>query len=370
MQILINHELIKFEDNLYVDNKKISFKEGKKVSVNKKVKYIVPGFLDQHIHGAGGVDTMDGSRESMDVMSNILVKEGTTGFLATTMTYDLNIVQDIVDNVKIMMNEVQGAKINGIHLEGPFISEKHIGAQNPNYVETPSVDKLKKINKSNLIKVVTYAPEEDVDFEFTKYLKQNKIVASIGHSDASCDCVNEAIESGLNSFTHFHNASTGHHHRNPGVVSSGLMNKEVNVELIVDGIHLNPTVVKLIYNIKGYENITLITDAMRAKSMNDGEYDLGGQKVYKKGREARLSDGTLAGSVLKMNEAVKNMISFSGCKVVEGFEMASYNVAKLLKLENIGEIKSGFDFNITMLDENFEIISTYVEGEKIYERGE
>ncbi len=371
MKILKDNELIEFNENIYVNNGKISFATGEKVIINPNAKYIVPGFIDQHIHGGGGADTMDNSDEALTKFAQTLPKEGTTSFLPTTMTYDLGVVKEVLAKIKKHVAGETEANIVGVHMEGPFISTDFIGAQNPVYQQDPNVEIFKLVNEENLIKVVTYAPELDENYELTKYLSKNNIVASVGHSGASTAVVNEAISHGLNNYTHFHNASTGHHHREPGVVTSGLMNKEVKVELIVDGIHVHPDVIKAVYKIKGYENVIIITDAMRAKGEPDGEYDLGGQVVIKKGNEARLDTGVLAGSVLEMNVAVKNMVKFSGCLPEEAFKMASYNVAKHLNLTTKGQITEGYDFDITVLDENYNVLQTFVSGKEAYnEKGE
>jgi N-acetylglucosamine-6-phosphate deacetylase len=370
MLILKNNELVEFDGNLFQKDGTISFVDGEKIKINEHAKYIVPGFVDQHIHGVANVDAMDNDETKLHVFSEALVKEGTTSFLPTTMTYDLGVVKEVITKVSKVASSVSGANIVGVHLEGPFLSPKFIGAQNPIYIQSPNVEMFKLVNVDDMIKLVTYAPEEDDNYEFTKYLAKNNIIASIGHSAATCHEANEAIANGASNFTHFHNASTGHHHRTPGVVTSGLENRDIKVELIVDGIHLHPDAVKATYKIKGYENIILITDSIRAKGCEDGIYDLGGQNVYKKGFEARLEDGTLAGSILEMNVGIKNMIEFSGCTPQEAFIMASFNPAKHLGLTTKGLIQEGYDCDITVLDENFNVLQTFVNGGNKYEKGE
>lgn len=364
MKILKENKLIDFDGKLFIDEGKISFNQGQEVKINTKVKYIVPGFIDMHIHGAAGCDVMDNSIESLKKMSSALVKEGTTSFLATTMTYDKDVVKQVIS--KCIDVNVEGAKILGVHVEGPFINEKFKGAQNGEYILKPNAKDLEYMDPNRFARAVTYAAELDDNYNLLNYLNENNIVSSVGHSGATAKQCNLAIENGLKSFTHFSNASTAHHHREPGVVTSGLTNKSTNVELIVDGIHVHPDAIKMIYNVKGFENITLITDSMSAKSMPDGNYELGGQKVIKKAMEARLENGVLAGSVLEMNIAIKNMIEFSGCSHEEAFIMASYNPAKLCSLSNVGKISQGYNFDVVMLDENFNIINTYVNGNLKY----
>lgn len=359
MQILKGFEFIDYDGSLKNLDGKISFEEGIEIEFDSRGKYIVPGFIDQHIHGAGNIDTMD--NRGIQEVSEVLLREGTTSFLPTTMTYDLDVVKDIIDTLAEYNGET-GANILGVHVEGPFIEGvKFIGAQNKQYVRNPNMEDLARLNETEFVKMVTYAPELDDDFAMTEYMRDHMIVGSIGHSGATMSEAESAIAHGACCFTHLHNACTGHHHREPGIVSAALANKEV-AELIVDGIHIHPDAVRMTYNVKGDDGIILITDAMRAKGMDDGEYDLGGQTVYKNGNEARLENGALAGSVLVMNEAVRNMHKFSRCSLAQAIKMASYNPAQNLGIENKGLIETSYDFDITVLDENLNVVETYVNG--------
>lgn len=367
------------KDNLFIDyqgdlkNNKgvISFEKGENINFSSKTKYIVPGFIDQHIHGGFGVDTMDNSVEALETFSKGLIAEGTTSFLPTTMTYEVDTLKSIHKKIYYLMKkDSPGSQIIGVHLEGPFINVDYKGAQNKKYVIEPNINIMSDLNQYKNIKVVTYAPEKDSDNEYIKYLANLEIKGQIGHSGATFSECDEAINEGATGFTHLHNASSVHHHREPGVVSSGLASKSAHVELIADGIHLHPDTLKTVYQIKGSDKIILITDAMRAKGMPDGEYDLGGQLVIKKGGEARLKTGELAGSVLQMNKAVRNMYKFSGCKLEEAFQMASKNVAQYLNLKNIGEIKEGYIFDVITLDEDFNVLDVFIKGEKKQYRGE
>lgn len=365
MQILKGFEFEEYDNNLNNLDGKISFTSGEKIEFDKRGKYIVPGFIDQHIHGAGNIDTMD--NEGIEKICELLLHEGTTSFLPTTMTYDLKVVKEIIDNLET--KEIpNGANILGVHVEGPFIEGvKYIGAQNKQYVTAPNQNDLAKLNETNFVKMVTYAPELDANLEMTKYMKKENIVGSIGHSGATMSEAEEAIENGACCFTHLHNACSGHHHRNPGIVSAAFASDCV-AELIVDGIHIHPDAVRMSYDVLGSDQIILVTDAMRAKGMVDGEYDLGGQTVYKNGSEARLENGALAGSVLLMNDAVRNMVKFSKCSLAEAIKMASYNPAKNLGIKNKGLIKEGFDCDIVVLDENLNVIETYVNGSRKWRR--
>lgn len=350
-----------FDGMLFNNNGKVSFTEGEKIEFDERGKYIVPGFIDQHIHGAGNIDTMD--NKGIDHVSKVLLREGTTSFLPTTMTWDIDEVKEIIDNLQSYNGEV-GATIAGVHVEGPFINGKEfLGAQNQTYVKSPNKADIVKLNETNFVKVVTYAPELDENYEMTKYMAEQGIVGSIGHSAATMAEAEEAISHGARCFTHLHNACSGHHHRNPGVVSAAFANEQF-AEMIVDGVHIHPDAVRATYKIKGAEGIILITDAIRAKGMEDGIYDLGGQPVHKNGNEARLESGVLAGSVLVMNQAFANIQKFTGCSLAEASLMASFNPAKNLGLDTKGQISEGYDCDITVLDENFNIVETYVGGER------
>ncbi len=371
MKILFENKLQKYtEDKSILNNEgKISLKKGKKINFSNEVKYIVPGFIDQHIHGLLGYDTMDNTIESLVCQSKGLLKEGTTSFYPTTMTADLKKLDQVLQTIKDSISQVKGAQILGAHLEGPFINVDKIGAQNPEGIVTLNVKNISSLKNLDIVKMVTYAPELDKEYKFTKFLKDNNIIASVGHSNATAKEVLEAEKNGLRCFTHLHNGCSGYDHRNPGVVSAAYISDNTHKEIIADGIHIEKYTLISTYKNIGSDRINLVTDAMRAKSMEDGEYDLGGLKVIKKGNEARLKDnGSLAGSVLEMNKAVKNMFELSECSLEEAFKMASYNQAKLFNLKTKGIIKEAYDFDITCLDENLEVVEVYIKGEKVYDK--
>ncbi|WP_096186755.1 N-acetylglucosamine-6-phosphate deacetylase [Evansella halocellulosilytica] len=339
------------------------------VSFSSPVR-IVPGFIDLHIHGAENADVMDGSNEALKTMKHALPKEGTTSFLATTLT------QSPEDKIKALQacrseidfKEDDGAQIIGVHLEGPFISEKRAGAQPSEHIRKPDVTLFKQFQEAsgNQIRVVTLAPEEDEDGLVT-HLRNTGVIPSIGHSDASYKGVVDGIDDGVCHATHLFNGMRGVHHRDPGVAGGALLHDEIKVEMIVDGIHIAPPMVKFAYNHKGADGIILITDSMRAKGLNEGTYKLGGQDVYVDHGQAKLEDGTLAGSILKMNEAVRNMIEFTGCSFEEAVQMASLNPAKQLKIsDRKGSLQIGKDADFTIMDEQFNVQQTYVNGKKVF----
>lgn len=323
--------------------------------------YILPGFIDIHIHGSNGADVMDASLESLETISKSIYKHGVTSYLATTMTAPY---EDILNSMIAIKNYNQkniknSAKIAGIHLEGPFISPGKIGAQNPNYLQDANLDKLNtwNINSGNLVKKITIAPEIKGTNEIIDFCNKQKIITSIGHTACTAHQALAAIERGCSHATHLFNAMSGVDHRNPGAATAILMSKKVLAELIVDGVHLHKDTVRFAYEIKGTDNIALITDAMSAQGCADGLFELGGQKVIVKHGEARLENGVLAGSVLTMNKALENMIKFTNCSLLDAVKMTSTNQAKSLSLKG-GQIKVGYNAEFVILDKNYQVKQT------------
>jgi len=336
--------------------------------------HLIPGMIDLHMHGAMNVDVMDAKPDALATISKTLAKEGVTAFLGATMTADVVAIDNAISTVKeYVANQAQnilGAEMLGIHLEGPFISSQKSGAQNPKYVITPDIALIKRWQKlsNNLIKIVTLAPEESQALKLIKYLVKEEIIAAIGHSDATYDQAETAIKAGCDYATHIFNAMRPIHHRDPGVVAALLVNDEVTVEIIADGIHLAPGTIKLILKAKGFEQIVLVTDAMRAKGMKDGKYDLGGQEVVVKKHEARLKDGTLAGSVLTMDQAIRNFMQFTHSNLSDVIKLTSVNPAKKLRIyDRKGSIAVGKDADFVILDDNYRVRLTVCRGKIIYQ---
>jgi len=336
----------------------------------------VPGFIDVHIHGVNGADTMDGTKEALDTMTATLPKEGTTSFLATTMTQEGKQIEYALINAGeyIEKQTANGnAEILGLHLEGPFVNPKKAGAQPIQHIVNPNLTLFKEWQKlsNGTIKLVTLAPEQPGGLEMIRYLKENGIIASLGHTDATYEQVGEAIEAGANHVTHLFNQMRGLHHREPGVVGAAFLRKELIVEIIVDGVHVHPEMVNLAYKSKQSDGLILITDSMRAKCLKNGLYDLGGQEVTVKDGKAVLADGTLAGSILKLGHAVKNILTYTGCSLEEAVEMASVNPAKQLNVfDRKGSISVGKDADIVILDENMEVFMTFCRGTLSYKKEE
>jgi N-acetylglucosamine-6-phosphate deacetylase len=341
------------------------------VNATGKGWILVPGFIDIHIHGASGFDVMDGTQEALNGLASALPREGTTSFLATTMTQTEDSIGIALKNASLFNADATQAEMLGIHLEGPFISAERAGAQPIEHIVPPSISLFEKWQElsGNRIKLVTVAPEVDHGLAFIEEVTANNVVASLGHTDATYEVVSEAVKVGATHVTHLYNQMSPFHHREPGVVGAALLQKPLTVELIVDFIHSAPNSVELAYRQKGAGGIILITDAMRAKGLAPGMYDLGGQDVAVTQNDARLADGTLAGSILTMENAAKNMKAATDCTLSELVAMTSTNAATQLGLSNKGAIESGKDADLTIIDEDWNVQMTICSGNIAYTKG-
>lgn len=364
---ILENKVILFSDKIekIIDTKELEKYEDIE-KIDAKGNYVSPGFIDIHIHGSGGYDTMDGSVEAIKVISRTIAQKGTTAFLPTTMTMDKAKIYTAFDAIrKVMGVEILGAKVLGAHMEGPFINLKYKGAQNPNYILKPDYDVIK--DYLDVIKIITIAPETDEDFKFIdKMRNRSKTVMSIGHSDATFEEAMDGIERGIKHATHTFNAMTPLHHRKPGIVGA-VFASDITAEIIADKIHVHPGIYKTFIKTKGIDNVVLITDSMRAGCMEEGVYDLGGQSVNVKDGSARLEDGTLAGSILSLNIAVKNVFENTDSKLYEVIKMATLNPARVIGIsDKKGSIEVNKDADFTIFDKKFEVEYTIVEGKIIY----
>ncbi len=343
------------------------------VVIDLKGRMVIPGMIDIHIHGAAGVDVMDAAPEALEKMSLFLAKEGTTGFLATTITQSPVNIEKAISNVADYIENSQTAgkaECLGIHLEGPFVSARRKGAQPLEFIMEPNISQFKLWQEAarGNIKLVTLAPEEPGGTELARYLQETGVIASIGHSDATYDQVMDAIEAGVSHVTHLFNGMRGFHHREPGVAGAAMLNKALNVEMILDGIHIDSRSVMLAFQQITSERILLITDAMRAKCMKEGVYELGGQQVTVSERDARLADGTLAGSILKMKDAASNIKKFVNCEMEDIIKMTASNAAKELNIyDRKGSITVGKEADLVVLNQDFDVHMTFCRGKIAYQ---
>ena len=320
----------------------------------------------EHIHGSGGYDVMDGTLEAIDGISCAVIKNGVTGFLPTTMTMSKEKIYAALESVRVAMSsKAKGAKVLGAHMEGPFINKKYKGAQPENFIIKPNYKFIE--NYTDVLKLITLAPEMDENLEFIKETRQKtNIILSIGHSSAEYEEAMKAIEHGITHATHTFNAMSPLNHRKPGIVGAAF-NSDIYCEVIADNIHVHPAIFKTLKKIKGKERLILITDSMRAGCLKDGISELGGQKVIVKDNSARLEDGTLAGSVLKLNKGIKNFMDNSGMDICDAIGLVSINPARELGLDKIkGSLEKGKFADIVILDEEFNIKQTIVEGKTFY----
>jgi N-acetylglucosamine-6-phosphate deacetylase len=334
--------------------------------IDARDNYISPGFIDLHIHGSGGSDTMDCTIESIKTVSESICQNGVTSFLATTMTMSKADIYKAFDCIRFAKTKnFEGAKVLGAHMEGPFINEKYKGAQSAEFICKPKFSFIH--DYLDIIKIITLAPETDSNFDFIKKVKADtNIVLSIGHSNASYEEAMTAIDAGVTHATHTFNAMTPLNHRNPGVVGA-VFNSAISCELIADNIHVHPAAINTLLKVKEKKDIVLITDCMRAGCLSPGNYDLGGQEVIVNENSARLIDGTLAGSILRLNLAVKNIYENTNLTLNEVINLVSINAARVIKIDNIkGSIEENKDADLLILDSNFNIYTTFVEGKMVF----
>ncbi|MHC9390155.1 N-acetylglucosamine-6-phosphate deacetylase [Clostridioides difficile] len=328
-------------------------------------KYIAPGLVDTHIHGLLGADVMDNTFEAINTISKGLLKYGVTSFLPTTLTDSVDTLSDSVENISNSFNKVEGAKIQGIYLEGPFFTEKYKGAQNEKYFKDPDINILKlwQEKSRNLIRKIAIAPERKGSIELTRYATKNNISVSLGHSSATFEQVKQVVNSGAKVFVHTYNGMSPLNHREPGMVGAAMVLKDTYAELICDGHHVSPIAVKIMMDAKSSNNIALITDCMRAGAMEDGKYTLGKFNVNVKNSVARLNSGSLAGSVLTMDKAVRNIVDWNISTLEDAIKMATYVPALSCNIDNVcGSIYQGMDADFIVTDNDFNIHETYING--------
>ena len=373
--MIIKNCKIIFKDG--IKNGSILIKDGKISKINPKKYddeiidakglYLSPGFIDVHIHGAGGYDTMDGTSYSINTISKIIMKHGTTSFLPTTMTMSIGDINKTLRVIKSVKEEGSlGANVLGAHLEGPFINLDAVGAQNFKYILKPSIEEYKKMvdGCEDVVTSITLAPEVKGANELIEYISKKGIICSVGHTKATYEDIIKSIKYGVSHSTHLYNAMSGFNHREPGVVGA-IFDSDIKTEIICDGIHVSYPALRIAFKIKSTDNVLLVSDAMRACCMEDGKYELGNQDVYVKSGVARLENGALAGSVLTLDKAIKNVHEHCNIPLHEVVKMATYNPAKHCKVDtHKGLIKEGYDADLVLFDENINIKRVFINGEE------
>lgn len=328
---------------------------------------VAPGLVDTHIHGYKNKDIMNAEKGALNIISEGLLECGVTSFLPTTLTDTPEKLNEAVKLVAQEYKDVKGAKVRGIFLEGPFFTEKYKGAQNIKYMSNPDFEKLKKWKdlSDGLVNKIAIAPEREGVGDFIKKANQIGVKVALAHSDASYDEAMAAIDAGANIFVHTYNGMSPLHHRNPGMVGAA-MNSDTISEIICDGHHVHPAAAEILMNVKGRDHVALITDCMMAGGMDEGEYMLGEFPVVVKDGTARLKEGdSLAGSILKLKEAVKNVYDWDIADFFEAIQMASLVPAKSVGIDDVcGKLQVGYDADFIVFDHELNLQRTYLNGER------
>lgn len=331
--------------------------------IDAEGKLVTPGLVDIHIHGYLGEDASDGTVEGLKKMAAGIAKNGVTSWCPTTMTLALSDLDKAFNAAREVKAEtgIYGAKILGVHSEGPFINHSKKGAQPEEYIIPPNADFI--LDNADIIKLYTMAPEVEGGTECAKKVfEDGRVLTSMGHTGASFEEAQAGIEAGVRHATHLFNAMTPLQHRNPGVVGAALSDERVSCELIADTFHVSAGLYRLVAKAKG-DKLCLITDCMRAGGMEDGDYTLGGQHVIKTGIKCLLEDGTIAGSVLKLNEGVRNFKNNTALTLPEVIACASLNPAKAIgEADSIGSLEVGKCADIVIFDDEFNAVTTIING--------
>ena len=364
---LPGHSLV-LEDGKIVEIRPNRAEKGDAI-IESQGQFIAPGLIDIHVHGGEGSDTMDSTPEALAAMGRFFAAHGVTSFLATTITAPPADIRSAIDNVEDCLTQTGGAQVLGVHLEGPYLNAKYKGAQPEAYLRNPDPKEYETWLSADCVRLITLAPELAGALELIRLGVARGIEFAVGHSAADYETVIRAADSGLRQATHTFNGMGGLHHREPGTVGAVLSDDRIYAQVIADGVHLHPASFKILVRAKGVERTILITDAMRAAGLEDGEYDLGGQAILVKDGVARAANGSLAGSTLTMDEAVRNAAKFAGLSFREALRMATAVPAAALGMAGKkGSLSPGADADITLFDQDFEVQKTIVGGELVYDK--
>ncbi len=334
--------------------------------VDVRGKYVVPGFIDVHMHGAMGADVCDGAPEAIAKIAEAKLAEGCTTFLPTTLTVDNRTLKKAARAVAAYKKDERFAKTPGLHLEGPFINPACCGAQNPEFVRRPSIREVMGVAAVCPVKMVSYAPEMPGGEAFARSCIENGIVPSCGHTASTLAQFMPAYGNGLRHMTHFCNQMTKLHHREIGMVGAGFLIDDLNTEVICDRIHLCDDMLRLVFKKRDLAHVQMITDSLRCSHMPDGyAFKMGGVDVMLKDGEARLVEGgNLAGSTLWLNKGLKNLRDVTGLPLKDLIRVTSWNQAIELGLgRRLGKVEKGFVADLAVLDpKSFDVCAVFVDG--------
>ena len=330
---------------------------------------LLPGFIDLHTHGALGTDFVFGSAEDILRISVFFASHGTTSFLATTYSANSIEINQALSTIKSCMGCEPGAKILGVHLEGPWLNTSRAGAQDQTKIRQADPEEVIPYLDTGLIRLIALAPEITENHWLIDACRQRAITIAAGHSDANYKEMEKAVQMGLTQVTHCFNGMRPLHHREPGVVGAALNLLEIRCELIADFIHVHPAIINILMNAKSPEGVILITDSISPTGLPNGTYSLESQEVFCKDGIARLSDGTLAGSTITMETALRNLIEATGRPLEEVWRCSSLNAAEAIHIaDRKGKIANGYDADLVILDSNLHVQYSMVEGKICYQR--
>lgn len=332
--------------------------------------YIIPGFVDIHVHGGNGEDFMDATKDVLDKITSFHSSQGTTAMLATTMTAPKAAIDHVLQEVNdYRKQDMPYTRLVGVHLEGPFISPKWPGAQNPEHIVHANIDWLEEWVSTypDLVRQVTLAPEREGALEAIACLNSHGIVAALGHTDATYEEVEAAVEAGLSHGVHTFNAMTGLHHRKPGVVGAMLSDDRLSCEIIADGIHVHPAAIRILARMKQDGNLILITDAMSATGMADGEYTIGDLPVVVENGIATLKSNrdSLAGSTLTMIKGFQLLVREVGLSIEQASRVGSINPATKIGIADLtGSLEAGKLADVLLLSSDLELQGVWIQGQR------
>jgi N-acetylglucosamine-6-phosphate deacetylase len=331
--------------------------------------WLMPGFIDIHTHGAYGVDFVGADADGLQKVSKFLAAHGVTGFLVTTWSASPEQIIQTIETVKSVVGNEEGASILGIHLEGPFINPTRAGSQSPKDIRPAVESEVLAYLDSGLIRLVSLAPEITENHWLIKECAVRGITTSAGHTDATYAEMQTAVDLGVRQVTHTFNGMRGFNHREPGALGAALEMKQFSCEIIADKVHVHPAAIRLLIAAKGLDKVILVTDSLSGTGMPDGTFMMQGQRVHCVNGEARLQDGTLAGSLLTMDRALRNLVEITALPISECWICSSKNAAASIGLaRQKGSIRSGSDADLVLLDSNLHVVKTIVQGNVVFER--
>lgn len=369
-RVVKNGTILIKDDRIYEigNTNEINFSENIEI-IDVSGKIIAPGFVDLLVHGGAGRGFSDEDEDSIQIISDYFLSQGSTTMMASLHAKPKEkLINDFRRLAKYIKTHPE-SNIKGIHMEGPYLNPEYKGAMNEDYLWQPSIESFNEMYEASegYLKIMTIAPELPGALEVIREASFRGVICSIGHSTASYEEIVKAIDHGAMHVTHMFNAMKPMHHRHPSLMTAALLREELKIELIADTFHVHPAMMELLLKVKTPKNIVLITDSIRAGGMHEGEYHFSDQKVFLKDNIATLADGTLAGSTLTLNKAVKNLLDTTEVKITDAFRMSSLNGSKVINAGR-GILAAGKIADIVVLNENFDVEMTLISGKIKYRK--